>query len=85
MKPMTDQIARLTSLCKAFTNAANFGVLSTLVTPASAIHEYDAIKTTLLRSVEGTMAWERYCNRNGFYHTHTASDFLEGKTPSIRI
>ncbi len=75
---MTDQIARLTALCKAFANAANFGIISTLATPASAIREYDAIRDSLLSSAEGTAAWVKYCNRNGFYHTHTASDFLKG-------
>ena len=82
---MTDQTARLTSLCNAFANAANFGILAGLATPATAIREYDTIKMSLLRSAEGTREWEKYCNRNGFYHTHSATDFLDGKSPSIKV
>lgn len=82
---MTDQTARLTSLRNAFANAANFGILSGLATPATAIREYDTIKMSLLRSAEGTREWEKYCNRNGFYHTHSATDFLDGKSPTIKV
>ena len=78
MKQQTD---RLTSLRNAFANATKFG------TPIenSATKEYDTIKMSLLRSAEGTREWEKFCNRNGFYHTHTSQDFFDGKSPTIKV
>lgn len=78
---MQDQIERLTSIRNAFQNTMNFGASM----PNSATCEYDTIKTSLLRTAEGTREWEKFCNRNGFYHTHTSQDFFDGKTPTIKV
>lgn len=78
---MTDQTARLTSLCNAFTNAIRFGA----PIENSATKEYDAIKTSLLRTVEGTRTWEKFCNRNGFYYTHTSADYFNGNSPVVGL
>lgn len=71
---MQDQIARLTSLRNAFTNAMNFGAPM----PDNAAREYDRIKAVLLRTAEGTREWEKFCNRNALYPTHASSEIIKG-------
>ena len=36
-------------------------------------------------TVEGTRTWEKFCNRNGFYYTHTSADYFNGNSPVVGL
>ena len=45
------------------------------------LHERDSLR----RTVEGTRTWEKFCNRNGFYYTHTSADYFNGNSPVVGL